>query len=78
MIPLRWKIYALAAIAFVLALLGVRASIIHTALAHAEAARNLQNLNAVKKARERDAELNQMDDVSLAEHASKWLRSDGE
>lgn len=35
------------------------------------------NLKAVTKSRERDAELHQMDDTSLAARAGQWVRKPG-
>ena len=76
LIPLRWKIYGLAAAAFVIGVMGMRARWIDGALAEAEAKRNAARLQAVREANEvrRDVEI--MDDTGLADRASRWVRKD--
>jgi hypothetical protein len=77
-IPLRWKIYALAALAFGLALLGWRQNAVSRALESAAAERLRRDVAASTKARERDAELHAMDDASLADRAHEWVRPPSE
>ena len=74
LIPLRWKLYALVAGAFLFGILGMRSRWIDNALAKEEAQRNENRVKALREANEvrRDVEI--MDDAGLADRASRWLR----
>ena len=74
LIPLRWKLYALVAGAFLFGTLGMRSRWIDNALAKEEAKRNEARIAAMRTTSEvrRDVEI--MDDAGLADRASRWLR----
>jgi hypothetical protein len=74
LIPLRWKIYALVAAAFVFGIFGMRARWVDGALAEAEAKRNEARLRAVRESNEVKRDVESMDDAGLADRASRWLR----
>ena len=74
LIPLRWKIYGLAARAFVFALMRWRSAAVDSALAEAEAQRNKQRLKAIEEAAKVRDEVEIMDDTGLADRASRWMR----
>ena len=76
LIPLRWKIYALVAAAFVFGVFGMRARWVDGALAKAEAKRNEARLKAVREANEVRRDVEVMDDTGLADRASRWVRKD--
>lgn len=78
LVPLRWKIYGLVVLAFVLGLLRWRSVAVDAALAEAEAERNKRRLDAIEKAAEVRNEVEIMDDTGLSTRASKWLRNDPE
>ena len=73
-IPLRWKLYALVAGAFLFGIVGMRSRWIDNALAKEEAKRNEARIAAMRTTSEvrRDVEI--MDDAGLADRASRWLR----
>lgn len=75
MMPLRWKLWGLIALAFALGLLGWRKASVDKAIAEAEAKRNEKRLQAVLKAKEIRDEVESQDDVHLADRARGWLRS---
>ena len=74
LIPLRWKIYGLVALAFVLGLLRWRSMAVDAALAEAEAERNKRRLKAIEEAARVRDEVEIMDDTGLADRASRWMR----
>lgn len=78
MIPLRWKIYGLLGLAFVMGLLKWRSIAVDAALAEAEAEHNKRRLDAIEKAAEVRNEVEILDDTGLSTRASKWLRNDPE
>ena len=74
LIPLRWKLYALVAGAFLFGILGMRSRWIDNALAKEEAKRNEARVAAMRTANEVRRDVEVMDDTGLADRASRWLR----
>ena len=74
LISLRWKIYGLVALAFVLGLIRWRSAAVDAALAEAESLRNKQRMMAVEEAAKVRDEVEIMDDTGLADRASRWVR----
>jgi hypothetical protein len=74
MMPLRWKIYGLIALAFIAAALRWRASAVEDALAIAQAERDRRAVEAVTRAQETRSNVESMDTDSLKRAASKWVR----
>lgn len=72
---LRWKIYALIALAFIAAALRWRASAVEDALAIAQAERDRRALGAVTRAQETRNEVENLDNADLKRAASKWVRN---
>lgn len=76
MIPIRWKIYAFVAAAFLLGLLRWRSIAVQRAIEDLERQRAESRLKAAKKAKEIRDDVESQDDVHLAERARQWVRDD--
>ena len=72
----RLKLYAIGAVAFVLALLGIYWSGRRDGAAAVKADINENRLDTVRQAKEIEDEIKSLDDDSLDARARKWLRKD--
>lgn len=72
MIPLRWKIYALIALAFVAALLNWRTAGIQGKIDEMQAADDRLRVEGLKEAEEIEDDV--QSDIYLADRASRWVR----
>lgn len=73
---LRWKLYCAAAVAFVLALLGIYWSGRRDGAAAVKADVNEARLDAVKAAKEVEDEIKSLDDPAFVDRAGQWVRKD--
>lgn len=72
----RLKLYAIGAVAFVLALLGIYWSGRRDGAAAVKADANEARLDAVRQAKEIEDEVRSLDDDNLDVRAAHWLRQD--
>lgn len=72
----RLKLYAIGAVAFVLALLGIYWSGRRDGAAAVKADINENRLDTVRQAKEIEDEVRSLDDDSLDDRARHWLRQD--
>ena len=72
----RLKLYAIGAVAFVLALLGIYWSGRRDGAAAVKADINENRLDTVRQAKEIEDEIKSLDDDGLNARARKWLRKD--
>lgn len=75
LIPLRFKIYGIIAIGVVLGLLGWRSAGIKAALEKAEAEEKERRLDQIRTAKEVEDDVESLDDNSLRQRASRWVRN---
>lgn len=75
LIPLRFKIYGIIAVGVVLGLLGWRSAGIKAALEKAEAEEKERRLDQIRTAKEVEDDVESLDDNSLRQHASRWVRN---
>jgi hypothetical protein len=74
LIPLRFKIYGMIAVGIVLGLLGWRSAGIKAALEKAEAKEKERRLDQIRTAKEVEEYVESLDDNSLRQRASRWVR----
>lgn len=74
LIPLRFKIYGIIAVGVVLGLLGWRNAGIKAALEKAEAEEKERRLDQIRTAKEVEDDVESLDDNSLRQRASRWVR----
>ena len=74
LIPLRFKVYGLIAVGIVLGLLGWRSAGIKAALEKAEAKEKERRLDQIRTAKEIEEYVESLDDNSLRQRASRWVR----
>lgn len=74
LIPLRFKIYGIIAVGVVLGLLGWRSAGIKAALEKAEAEEKERRLDQIRTAKEVEDDVESLDDNSLRQRASRWVR----
>ena len=72
----RLKLYAIGAVAFVLALLGIYWSGRRDGAAAVKADVNEARLDAVKAAKEVEDEIKSLDDPAFIDRAGQWVRKD--
>lgn len=75
---LRLKFYAVLAVAFVLGLLRWRSMAVDHAVTVLSAERERARLDAALKAKQAKEEVNALDDIGLANRASRWLRGEAD
>jgi hypothetical protein len=75
LIPLRFKIYGMIAVGIVLGLLGWRSAGIKAALEKAEAKEKERRLDQIRTAKEVEEYVESLDDNSLRQRASRWVRN---
>ena len=75
LIPLRFKIYGIIVIGVVLGLLGWRSAGIKAALEKAEAEEKERRLDQIRTAKEVEDDVESLDDNSLRQRASRWVRN---
>lgn len=75
---LRLKFYAILAVAFVLGLLRWRSMAVDHAVTALSAERERARLDAALKAKQAKEEVNALDDIGLANRASRWLRGEAD
>ena len=73
---LRWKLYCAAAVAFVLALLGIYWSGKRDGAAAVKADINENRLDTVRQAKEIEDEIKSLDDPAFVDRAGQWVRKD--
>lgn len=71
---LRVKFYIVLALAFGLGLLRIRSMIVDNTVARLAAERERARLDAALKAKQAKEEVDALDDMGLADRASRWLR----
>lgn len=71
---LRIKFYIILALAFGLGLLRIRSMIVDNTVARLAAERERARLDAALKAKQVREEVDALDDMGLADRASRWLR----
>ena len=71
---LRVKFYIVLALAFGLGLLRIRSMIVDNTVARLAAERERARLDAALKAKQARGEVDALDDMGLADRASRWLR----
>lgn len=74
---LRLKFYAFLAVAFVLGLLRWRSGAVDHAVTTLSVERERARLDAALKAKQAKEEVDALDDMGLANRASRWLRESG-
>jgi hypothetical protein len=74
----RIKLYAIGAVVFVLALLGIYWSGRKDGAAAAKVDANEARLDAVKAAKDVEDEIRSLDDPAFVDRASQWLRKDSD
>lgn len=75
-VPLRYKLYGLVALAFVLGLLRWRNEAVRRAIQDLESRQREAAAEAARVKRGVEHEVELLDDVGLVERASRWVRSD--
>ena len=73
---IRWKLYAIGVVGFVLGLLGIYFSGRRDGAAAVKADANEARLDAVKAAKEVEDEVRSLDAPAFIDRASQWLRKD--
>lgn len=73
---MRWKLYAIGVAGFVLGLLGIYWSGRRDGAAAVKADHMEDRLDAVKKAKAVENEINALDDPAFIDRAGQWVRKD--
>ena len=76
MIPARWQLYGVLAVAFVLGLLGIRAKLLAEGEARLRAKIATKRMEATKKAQEVENEIDALDRDTLKRRSLVWMRKD--
>ncbi len=74
MIPLKWKLYTLVALAFVLGLLGIRAKLITEGESRMRDKIEAKRRQAIEEANEVRNEVEALDRDTLQSRARRWVR----
>lgn len=74
LIPLKWKLYAILAVAFVSGLLGIRAYIVADTEARLRAKLNAKRLEAIEDAQGVRNEIEALDRDTLKFRSRRWVR----
>lgn len=75
MIPLKWKLAAIVAVAFIFGLLRIRSNIIANAEDRIRAQIEASRAKAVEDAKEHRDEVEALDSETLAARARRWVRN---
>lgn len=74
MIPIKWKLYALIALAFVLGLVGLRAKFISDGEEKLRAKIDADRISAIREANDVRNEVEALDRDTLQSRARRWVR----
>lgn len=74
MIPIKWKLYALIALAFVLGLVGLRAKFVSDGEKKLRAKIDADRISAIREANDVRNEVEALDRDTLQSRARRWVR----
>lgn len=77
MIPIRWQLYLVLTVAFVVGVFGIRAKWLAEGESRMRAKLNKDRLEAARAAREVENEIEALDRDTLKRRAAGWVRDNG-